>query len=145
MSEPVPVQGCIFCAIAAGDAEASIVHEDEQVVAFMDLHPAAPHHVLVIPRRHASGLEQLEAEDAAPLLPVATRIARAIRASDPQVQGINLFVADGAAAGQQVPHVHLHVISRRVDDDITVELPLPHEQDRAILDTLAARLRSAMV
>jgi diadenosine tetraphosphate (Ap4A) HIT family hydrolase len=114
VSEPTP--DCIFCAIVAGRADASVVHEDETAVAFLDIHPITPGHALVVPRRHAASLAELDAGDGGHLFQVAMRVAAALRASPLRVEGMNLFLSDGHAAGQDVFHVHLHVLPRFTGD-----------------------------
>ena len=117
---------CVFCAIVAGTAEASIVHSDEHVVAFMDIRPVVPGHLLVVPRRHAVGLADLDPEDGARVFRVAQRLARALRDSalrdsGLRCDGVNLFLADGVAAGQEVFHVHLHVLPRHPGDGFRLQ------------------------
>ena len=104
--------GCVFCEILAGRAPASIVHRDPQSCAFMDIRPINPGHVLVIPVSHAAFLAELDPESGADLFRVGQRVAAAIRRSDLRCEGVNLLLADGEAAGQEVFHVHLHVIPR---------------------------------
>ena len=133
---------CAFCEIAEGRAEASIVYDDEQVVAFMDLRPITTGHLLVVPRNHAESLADLDADDGAQLFRVAQRLAEAIRASDVRSDGVNLFLADGEAAGQEVFHVHLHVLPRYPGDGFKLEINSA-EPSRAELDDLAAQLRLA--
>jgi histidine triad (HIT) family protein len=135
---------CVFCGIAAGTVEGSIVFEDEQVVAFLDLHPAADHHVLVVPKRHAADLMDVAPEDAAAMMNAARQIARAILALDAQVEGINLWMANGAAAGQDVSHAHLHVIARRTEDSIVVDMPAVRQPSRGELNADAAALRELL-
>ena len=103
---------CVFCEIVAGRAEASVVHEDDQVVAFLDINPINPGHLPVIPRRHLPALSDLEPELGGHLFRVALAMQRADRRSGVRREGINLFVADGEAAGQEVFHAHLHVFPR---------------------------------
>jgi histidine triad (HIT) family protein len=110
--------GCVFCAIAAGEAVASVVHSDEHIVAFMDIRPATPGHLLVIPRRHAIGLTDLDPQDGARLFQAAQWLAGSLRRSDLPCEGVNLFLADGVAAGQEVFHVHLHVVPRTQGDGV---------------------------
>ena len=134
---------CIFCAIAAGKAAASIVHSDEQVVAFMDIRPVARGHVLVVPRQHADGLTDLDVEDGAQMFRVAQRMAAAIRRSGLPCEGVNLFLADGKIAGQEVLHVHLHVLPRNPRDGFRVRMDwrLP---PRAELDEEAGLIREGL-
>jgi histidine triad (HIT) family protein len=103
---------CIFCDILAGLKPAKFVHRDDLCAAFMDTHPVNPGHVLVVPIRHAVMLSELDEETAGHLLKVAQRVDIAIRSSGIQCDGVNLYLADGRTAGQEVMHVHLHVIPR---------------------------------
>jgi histidine triad (HIT) family protein len=103
---------CIFCDIAGGRATASFVHQDEICVAFLDIRPVNPGHVVIIPRRHAPLVNDLSQDEASHLFAVAHRLIPALKASGIRCDGVNLFVADGAAAMQEIPHMHLHVIPR---------------------------------
>ncbi len=103
---------CIFCDILADRSPASFVHRDELCAAFMDIRPINPGHVLVVPRQHAVSLLQLEPIAAGRLLQVAQRVDAALRQSGLRCEGVNLYLADGRVAGQEVLHVHLHVIPR---------------------------------
>jgi len=102
---------CIFCRIAAGEIPARIVHADEDVVAFHDLAPQAPTHILVIPKRHVASAAETTPEDA-PLLGrvVATACELARRM---ELDGFRLVVNSGASAGQSVYHLHLHLLGGR--------------------------------
>jgi len=134
---------CIFCEIAAGRGRASFVYQDQDVAAFMDIQPVNPGHVLVIPCRHAASLAELQPGEAEKLLPAAQRVAAALRRSGLPCEGVNLFLADGEAAGQDVFHVHLHVFPRWPGDGFGLRLG-PHYHTlppRAELDEIAARLR----
>lgn len=131
---------CPFCAIVTGDAPASVVYEDDTVVAFLDIRPANPGHTLVVPRVHSDGLAGLSEADGEHVFGVAMRVAAAIRGSeDLRSDGINLFLADGEAAGQEVFHVHLHVVPRIEDDSVTFSTGA-READREDLDDVAAGL-----
>ena len=102
------MEGCIFCMIAAGDIPASIVFEDDTVVAFRDLNPQAPVHVLIIPREHYLGLEEdVPREVLAALLTAVPRVAEATGIAG---SGYRTIVNTGSDAGQSVPHLHLHVL-----------------------------------
>jgi histidine triad (HIT) family protein len=102
------VDGCIFCMIAGGEVPASIVYEDDVVVAFKDLNPQAPVHILVVPRAHYSGLD-----DDVPPAVLASLVAAAPRAAEAAgvaQTGYRTIVNTGEDAGQSVLHLHLHVI-----------------------------------
>lgn len=133
---------CIFCAISAGQAPASIVYEDESVLAFMALYAVTPGHLLVIPRRHAVGLDDLDPTTSAHVWSVGHQLARALRRSTLRPDGMNLFVCDGEAAFQDVFHFHLHVIPRYVGDGWTLDVD-EVECDRTLLDSRAQLIREA--
>jgi histidine triad (HIT) family protein len=102
------MDGCIFCMIASGEIPASIVYENDVVVAFKDLNPQAPVHVLVVPRTHYSGLgDDVPAPVLAALLGAAPRVAEACGVA---ASGYRAIVNTGPDAGQTVPHLHLHVL-----------------------------------
>ena len=93
-----------------------MVFEDELVCAFMDIQPVNPGHVLIIPKQHAMFLHDLHEETGGHMFRIAQRIAVAVRRSGVKCEGVNMFLADGEAAGQEVFHVHLHVFPRFVGD-----------------------------
>ncbi|MCC5949849.1 MAG: HIT domain-containing protein [Nitriliruptoraceae bacterium] len=134
---------CIFCDILAGQAEASFVAGDERVVAFADILPIGEGHTLVIPRRHAIGLHDLDPEDGAAMFRLGQRIAAAQRRLG-LAEGVNLFLADGVVAGQEVFHAHLHVLPRQDGDALTLSVDYAPAPSRDALDTTAARLRDAL-
>jgi histidine triad (HIT) family protein len=103
---------CIFCDILAGLAPANFVYHDDLCAAFMDIHPVNPGHVLVVPRNHAALLTDLDEASAGRILQVAQRVDAALRGSGLKCEAVNLFLADGREAGQEVMHVHLHVVPR---------------------------------
>lgn len=110
------MSNCIFCSILKGEQPASIVYQDENCVAFMDLFPMRPGHVLVIPRQHATFIEELSPQVRSHLIEVSNAIVAAQKASGLPCDGNNLFLNDGPAANQHVPHVHFHVLPRKQGD-----------------------------
>lgn len=96
----------------ARQAEASVVYEDNAAVVFMDLNPVTPGHLLVVPRKHAVGFEDLDEATSAHVWSVGHRMARGLRRSGLRCDGVNVFLADGEVAFQEVFHFHLHVIPR---------------------------------
>jgi histidine triad (HIT) family protein len=105
------VGDCIFCKIARDDGNARYVHQDESIVAIEDINPAAPVHVLVIPRVH---LERARDIEDAGLLANLFRVAHSIAADrDLSERGYRLVLNTGPEAGQSVPHVHLHLLGGR--------------------------------
>jgi histidine triad (HIT) family protein len=114
---------CTFCRILAGELAASVVYRDERCWAFMDIQPSNSGHALVVPTAHAAQLADLDPEDGARLFRVAQCIAGALERGSVRCEGINFFLADGEVAGQEVPHVHLHVIPRFAGDGFGLRLP----------------------
>src|SRR5438132_60458 len=106
------VRDCIFCKIVRREGPASLVHEDSWTLAFMDIRPMNPGHVLVIPKAHAAYIEDLAPETVGPILEAAKEISRAMRASGIRCEAVSFYLANGEAAGQEVFHVHLHLIPR---------------------------------
>lgn len=101
---------CVFCRIAAGEIPADIVAGDDEFVAFKDLHPVAPEHVLVIPRRHVASLDRigdLGEPAAGRLLAFVASVAEKAGVTD---GGYRVIVNTGRNAGQEVQHVHVHIL-----------------------------------
>lgn len=113
------VNDCVFCRIVAGEAPATKIYEDDTLCAFLDIRPVARGHTLIIPKKHATELEDLDAETGAHIFRAGHRLALAIRRSSLAADGANLVLNDGTAAFQTVPHVHLHVIPRRHGDKMS--------------------------
>jgi histidine triad (HIT) family protein len=109
------VSDCLFCAIVAGDVPAEVVHDSERTVAFRDIHPVAPVHVLVVPRRHienAAAVAPEDADDVVALFTAARAVAEAEGIGSPE-RGYRLVLNVGPDALNSVPHLHLHVIGGR--------------------------------
>ncbi|MEX0683867.1 MAG: HIT domain-containing protein [Dehalococcoidia bacterium] len=139
-------QGCIFCTILAGEAPASMVSEDDLVVAFVDIRPVSDGHTLVIPRAHYETADQVPEPVAGRMMAVAGRIANALERSGVRMDGYNLWVANGEGAGQEVFHVHLHVLPRFPGDGFGLHFPPDYGRrpEREELDSLAAKVRDAL-
>jgi histidine triad (HIT) family protein len=101
---------CIFCKIIAKEIQADIVYEDQDILAFKDVHPLAPVHVLIIPKKHIPSINEVTKEDRE-IMGNMILVARQI-ASDLQVaeNGYKLLIRTGKDGGQEVPHIHLHLI-----------------------------------
>lgn len=104
---------CIFCRIAAGEIPAKVVHEDEHVLAFRDIDPQAPMHVLVIPRRHVPSLEMATDADGELMGRLLLGASLAARAEGYAESGYRAVLNVGSDGGQLVPHVHVHVLGGR--------------------------------
>ena len=141
MKDEVKANSCVFCDIAAGRIAASIVHQDELTVAFVDLRQFHPGHTLVIPRRHFGDVRELDHTTGASLMATVARITRAVGAAFPN-EGLSLWHSIGAAAFQEVPHLHIHIHPRFRDDNVLQVYPsppaTPNKEER---DQYAAILR----
>lgn len=137
---------CVFCRILAGQLPASFVHRDEHSVAFMDIRPVNPGHLLVIPIDHRAHLADIDADTAGHLMRVGHRLAAAVRSSGVRCEGVNLFLADGKAAMQEVFHVHLHVIPRFAGDGFGLRFGPGYDTPppRFELDRIASAVREAL-
>ena len=137
---------CIFCSIVEGSDPASLVYSDRQVMAFMDTTPVNSGHVLIIPKVHAAQLCELNLDTGTQLFRVAMRVAEGLRRSGVKCEGVNLFLADGEAAFQDVFHVHLHVIPRFKGDGFGLKLGPNYgfTPKRRELDKTADQIRKAM-
>jgi diadenosine tetraphosphate (Ap4A) HIT family hydrolase len=140
------VSACLFCEIVAGHSPASVVYRDEFCLAFMDLFPVTAGHVLVVPIAHATYLADLPADTGAAMFRTAQRLAAAVRGSGVRADGITLILADGAAAGQEIFHSHLHVVPRFAGDGFGLRFPpgYPREAPRPELDEHAQMIRRAL-
>ena len=133
---------CVFCSIVAREVPASIVHEDDEIIAFMDLFPVHAGHVLVVPRMHVPNLAACNPDLAGRLFARAARLVPAVIAAT-GAQGCNVWTANGEVAGQQVFHLHLHVLPRFKDDAFGLRFPAgyPAVADREALESMAVRIR----
>lgn len=109
---------CVFCAIVAGDAPAIRIHEDEDLLAILDIRPFTRGHTLVVPKRHTVDLTDTPAPTVAAMAVLGQRIAQAARASGLHADGNNIAINDGKAAFQSVFHIHLHVVPRHTGDKL---------------------------
>ena len=139
---------CIFCQILAGQAPAAWVIEDGPIVAFMDIFPLQPGHVLVIPREHHQYVHQMSAADRQGLMETATRIAEAMRRIHPPGTDLNWMINDGKAAWQHVPHVHLHLLPRSGRDNLNLMSRIAtrflRKPDMSRFEAQAAEIRQAL-
>ncbi len=137
---------CIFCKIVRREVPASVVDEDEVSMAFLDLRPINPGHALVIPKQHASDLASLPPDVGGRVFAMAIAVAAGLKRCGLRCDGINLHLADGEVAGQEILHVHVHVIPRFEGDGFGLRVGPDYGKiaGRSELDSVAARIRSAM-
>ncbi len=134
---------CRFCEIVAGRSPVSTFYEDEVVLGFMTLGPVTEGHAMVIPKEHAAYLADLDEETGRHLWTVTQRTAAAIRECGVQCEGINLFLADGEAAFQEIFHVHMHVFPRYRGDSFKLVADWDNKPPREELDRIAAQIQNA--
>jgi histidine triad (HIT) family protein len=130
---------CVFCRIMKKEIPASVVHEDEHSLAFMDLGQVNPGHVLVALKAHAENIYALDDAQAEGLFRAAARVARAIRAAfDPP--GLSVYQANGKPAGQTVFHLHIHLVPRHDGDGMALSWPVKNPP-REKLEEAAEKIR----
>ncbi len=110
---------CIFCKIVAGEIPAVKVLDEELVLAFMDINPASRGHLLVIPKRHAGDIFEISEADLAAVTGATKRCARAVKEAL-KAEGVTVLQLNGRAAGQVVPHLHVHIMPRWKNDGLSV-------------------------
>jgi histidine triad (HIT) family protein len=133
------VENCIFCAIVAGEAPATIIEEDPDTVAFMDINPWQRGHALVVPRRHYENLLEIEADDLASTFATAKRVAARMK-EQLGADGVWLWNSCGKAAGQVVMHFHVHVIPTDGKN-----VPSPPQRDASVGEADIAAAAAALV
>lgn len=122
---------CLFCKIVAGEISAFKVYEDSDTLAFLDINPAAAGHVLVIPKKHAMDIFEIEERALQAVAATTKRVADKIRGT--LGADVSVLQNNGRAAGQAIDHLHVHVIPRRAGD----RLPLAHMGPPAGKEALA--------
>lgn len=129
---------CIFCKIIAGDIPSATVYEDRDFKVIMDISPAAKGHLIILPKKHAADLFELDEDTASKVLFVAQKVAKAVK-EELNCDGINILQNNGEAAGQTVFHYHVHIIPRYDGD--TVQMTWEHGK---YADGEAAELAAAI-
>lgn len=133
-------QASIFARIIAGEIPCQRVFENEHVLALLDIRPLAEGHTLVLPKRTVARFEDLTSEEAAELGRQLVAIARKVVAAT-AAEGFNILLNDGQVAGQEVPHVHFHIVPRRAGDGLGYRWR-PQQRSAEELNALAERIRA---
>ena len=131
------MENCPFCRIVRGEIPARKIYEDERSLIFLDIAGDADGHMLAIPKAHAESILDCKTEDLKGLMDAVQRVSRHL-VLDRGYDGVNLLNASGAAAGQSVPHLHVHILPRRSADGLDAWPKLPGAQED--LDALHGRL-----
>lgn len=135
--------GCTFCDLVAGQGKVSAFYEDDIVLGLMTIGPVTEGHAMVIPKKHATYLADLDEATGRHLWTITRRTAAALRHSGVRCDGVNLFLADGEAAFQEVFHVHMHVFPRFRGDPFKLVANWDLKPARAELDRVAGQIRAA--
>jgi histidine triad (HIT) family protein len=114
-------ENCLFCKIVAGQIPSTKVFEDGRVLAFMDINPINPGHLLIIPKKHAATIYDIDPADLAALTTAAQRLAQALKAAL-DMPGLNLIQSNGRAASQIIDHLHFHLIPRWPNDPFSQQM-----------------------
>ena len=137
------MEECIFCKIVRRESPVSAFYEDEVVLGLMTIGPVTQGHAMVIPKQHAAYLSDMDEQTGRHLWTITQRTAAAIRNSGVRCEGINLFLADGEAAFQEVFHVHMHVFPRYKGDPFKLVADWENHPPREELDRVASQIRAA--
>jgi len=138
---------CVFCNIISGEFECSKVYEDDILLAFMDINPINTGHILIIPKEHIELAADLNDETSGKIFILAKKINISLRKSGIRIEGINYFLADGEAAGQEVFHTHLHIIPRFKNDGFGFIFPEGYRKilyAREKLNKIAEKIKSVL-
>ncbi|MDD5340621.1 MAG: HIT family protein [Candidatus ainarchaeum sp.] len=137
---------CIFCSIIRGKKPATKVYEDDEVAVIMDIKPITAGHMLVIPKVHRELLTEMDDDSIKAVFSAAKKVGNALKKSKLRCRGINYLLADGAEAGQEVFHAHLHVIPRYRGDGFWLNMPSDYEKEMkpGELEKNAGKIRAAM-
>ncbi len=144
MSKHDAEKQCVFCEIAAGRSPATFVHRDDTVMAFLDIAPIAPGHLLVVPVAHAVVPADIDDITGARMFSVARSLAVALRESELRCDAVNLFLADGISAGQVVFHAHIHVLPRFSGDRLPLYFAHHGSPSRGELEAVGHMIRAVV-
>ena len=142
---------CIFCQIVDGKVQSRKVYEDDSVIAILDVNPANPGHMLIMPREHYSIMPQMPDEETGHIFAVAKALSNAALRSL-EVQGSNIIVANGVAAGQRAQHFMVHLIPRKENDNLNFQVPQKTIEDselkkirKVLADSLGAKTEEPVI
>ncbi|MCX7591082.1 MAG: HIT family protein [Kiritimatiellae bacterium] len=134
---------CVFCRIVKGSIPAVRVYEDESILAFMDIAPLVKGHTLVIPKAHHMGMGDISPALLQELVVIMRMVAKAQK-DGLKADGVNVFLADGRVAGQEIDHIHFHVIPRFAGDGYSFNWRPGRYANREEMEQLAVRMKEAL-
>jgi histidine triad (HIT) family protein len=114
---------CLFCQIITGEVSSYKVYEDEHSMAILDIFPVSPGHTLVLAKKHFETLSDMDEETAGAVFKTVVKIHKALKLLTPNSNGINILQNNGSGAGQEIPHVHFHIIPRFKNDYVKFKFP----------------------
>jgi histidine triad (HIT) family protein len=135
------MDNCIFCKIVKGDIKAEKVYEDDHAVAFLDVHPIAPGHTLVIPKHHAPMLTAVEDDEIGPFFLVAKKVAGMLTAALTP-DGFTMGINQGSVSGQSVDHLHFHLIPRWHGDNGKSIHSVVSNEPKERIEVIAEKIRN---
>lgn len=141
MSHPTD-PNCIFCKIVAGQVPSFKLLEDEATIAFMDINPVNPGHALAVAKGHWPTVDVIPPEVLASVVKTAQRVAKAVM-TELRPHGVNLVQANGPGAGQSVPHLHIHIMPRRPNDNVSLNWE-PKAGDMAGIKAVYEKLKAGL-
>ena len=141
MSHPSDAD-CIFCKIVAGQLPCFKLLEDDKTIAFMDINPVNPGHALAVAKGHWPTVDVIPTDVLSAVAATAQKVAKAVIAAL-EPNGVNLLQANGAGAGQSVPHLHIHILPRRPDDGATLNWDY-RPGDKAEIETVYRKLKAVL-
>jgi len=133
---------CIFCQIVSGKVQSKKIYEDNSSIAILDINPANPGHLLLLPKEHYSIMPQLPEEQITHIFSVAKMLSNSLLRGI-EAQGTNIIVANGVEAGQRAQHFMIHLIPRKDNDGLKFELP-QNTIDEKTLDNAADKISKAL-
>jgi histidine triad (HIT) family protein len=141
MSHPTD-PNCIFCKIVAGQIPCFKLLEDHETIAFMDINPVNPGHALAVAKGHWPTVDVIPSDVLGAVARSAQWVAQAVM-TELRPVGVNLLQANGAGAGQSVPHLHIHIMPRRPNDDVMLNWQ-PRPGDMAEIEAICKQLKAAL-
>ena len=134
----MPATRCVFCEILNGEKETTLVCENHGAIAIIDPRQANPGHVLIIPKEHTPDIYALSDEAGFATMQCLVRVSRAVKEAF-EAEGLSVWQSNGEAAGQEVPHVHFHILPRKADDGLLKVYP--HRIENTPMETRKAYAR----
>jgi histidine triad (HIT) family protein len=134
---------CVFCRIVRGEIPATKLFEDEKVVSFLDIAPAAKGHALVVTKKHYRTLLDVPHEELRDIMAAVQKVAAAVTTAVPGTEGFNVLQSNSEAAGQVIPHVHFHIIPRKKGDKLNFSWA-PGQSEKEELQKYAEAVKKSL-